>query len=202
MCPRLRAAPTLAATADLDVGVAYLTTVRPFPYAEATHSFDAIAPMVYWLNRDPATDVAGAVAALAPLGKPVIPVGQAYNGGAEGGPNLDPPKEALVAFMNTAFARGAVGVSFWVWNHATPQQWQAIDEASAWELPAGRVATGAAAVYLQRVLGVLGQPVAQDGMIGPATRAAIAAVQQSFGLPATGKLDAATARSITGPRLR
>src|SRR5438067_5447623 len=107
------------------------SAVRPFPYAEATHSFDAIAPMVYWLNRDPATDVAGAVAALAPLGKPVIPVGQAYNGGAEGGPNLDPPKEALVAFMNTAFARGAVGVSFWVWNHATPQQWQAIDEASA-----------------------------------------------------------------------
>ena len=38
-------------------------------------------------------------------------------------------------------------------------------------------------------------------MIGPATRAAIAAVQQSFGLPATGKLDAATALSITGPRL-
>jgi Putative peptidoglycan binding domain len=174
---------------------------RPFPYAEATQSFDAVAPMVYWMNRDPATDVAGALAALAPLGKPVLPIGQAYNGGAEGGPDLDPPKEALVAFMNTAFAKGAVGVSFWVWNHATPQQWQAIDEAAAWELPAGRAANGAAAVYLQRVLGVLGQPVAQDGMIGPATRAAIAAVQQSFGLPATGKLDAATARSITGPRL-
>ncbi len=55
-------------------------------------------------------------------------------------------------------------------------------------------------MFLQRVLGVLGQPVAQDGMIGPATRAAIAAVQQSLGLPATGMLDAATARSITGPR--
>ena len=175
--------------------------VRPFPYAEATRSFDAVAPMVYWLNRDPATDVAGAIAALAPLGKPVLPIGQAYNGGAEGGPNIDPPKEALVAFMNTAFAKGAVGVSFWVWNHATPQQWQAIDEATAWELPAGRAATGAAAVYLQRVLGVLGQPLTQDGLIGPATRAAIAAVQQSFGLPATGHLDAATAVSITGPRL-
>ena len=42
---------------------------------------------------------------------------------------------------------------------------------------------------------------AQDGQIGPATRAAIAAVQESFGLPVTGHLDVATARSITGPRL-
>ena len=174
---------------------------RPFPYAEATKSFDAIAPMVYWQNRDPATDVAGALAALAPLGKPVLPVGQAYNGGSEGGPDRDPPKEQLVAFMNTALAKGAVGVSFWVWNHATADQWSAIDDATAWELPAGRAANGAAAVYLQRVLGVLGQPVAQDGQIGPATRAAIAAVQQGFGLPATGKLDAATVRSITGPKL-
>jgi peptidoglycan hydrolase-like protein with peptidoglycan-binding domain len=92
-------------------------------------------------------------------------------------------------------------VSFWVWNHATSDQWSAIDEATTWELPTGRAANGVAAVYLQRVLALLGQPVAQDGMLGPATKAAIAAVQQRFGLPATGKLDAATSRSITGPRL-
>jgi len=172
---------------------------RPFPFAEATASFDAIAPMVYWQNRDPATDVAGAIATLAPLGKPILPVGQAYNGGSEGGPDRDPPKEQLVAFMDTAMAKGALGVSFWVWNHATADQWSAIDNATVWELPAGRAATGAAAVYLQRVLNFLGQPVAQDGQIGPATRAAIAAVQTSFGLPATGHLDAATVRWITGP---
>jgi hypothetical protein len=175
--------------------------VRPFPFAEATQSFDAIAPMVYWQNRDPATDVAGAIAVLAPLGKPILPVGQAYNGGPEGGPDRDPPKEQLVAFMNTAFSKGALGVSFWVWNHATTDQWSAIDQATAWELPTGRAASGAAAVFLQRVLGVLGQPVAQDGVVGPATKAAIAAVQRSFGLPETGHLDAATALSITGPKL-
>jgi peptidoglycan hydrolase-like protein with peptidoglycan-binding domain len=174
---------------------------RAFPFAEATASFDAIAPMVYWQNRDPATDVAGAIAALAPLGKPILPVGQAYNGGPEGGPDRDPPKEQLVAFMNTAHAKGAVAVSFWVWNHATTEQWSAIDEAVTWELPIGRAANGAAAVFLQRVLGVLGQPVTQDGQFGPATKAALAAVQRGLGLPATGKLDAATARSITGPKL-
>src|SRR5207237_10833858 len=118
-----------------------------------------IAPMVYWQNRDPATDVAGALAALAPLGKPVLPVGQAYNGGSEGGPDRDPPKEQLVAFMNTALAKGAVGVSFWVWNHATADQWSAIDDASAWELPAGCAANGASAVSIKRVLVVICQTV-------------------------------------------
>jgi hypothetical protein len=170
---------------------------RAFPFAEATASFDAIAPMVYWQNRDPATDVAGAIAALAPFGKPILPVGQAYNGGPEGGPDRDPPKEQLVAFMNTALDKGAVAVSFWVWNHATPEQWSAIDEAKTWELSAGR----APPVYLQRILAVLGQPVAQDGVLGPATTAAIAAVQRGLGLPGTGKLDHATVRSITGPKL-
>jgi hypothetical protein len=174
---------------------------RPFPFAEVTASFDAIAPMVYWQNRDPVTDVAGALDFLAQFNKPLLPVGQAYNGGAEGGPDRDPPKSQLVGFMNTAMSKGAVGVSFWVWNHATADQWSAIDEATAWELPIGRAATGAAAVFLQRVLTLLGQPVAQDGKLGPATKAAIAAVQSRLGLPATGKLDVTTARTITGPRL-
>ncbi len=174
---------------------------RSFPFAEATAAFDAIAPMVYWQNRDPVTDVAGAIDYLAQFGKPILPIGQAYNGGPEGGPDRDPPKEQLVAFMNTAMTKGAVGVSFWVWNHATADQWSAIDEATAWELPTGRAATGAAAVFLQRVLTLLGQPVAQDGKLGPATKAAIAAVQTRLGLPATGKLDVATARLITGPKL-
>lgn len=174
---------------------------KSFPFAEVTAAFDAIAPMVYWQNRDPATDVAGAIDYLAQFNKPIMPIGQAYNGGPEGGPDRDPPKEQLVAFMNTAHAKGAVAVSFWVWNHATPEQFAAIDQAHTWELPIGRAATGAAAVFLQRVLNLLGQSVAPDGTFGPATQTAIANVQRAFGLPATGKLDAVTARSITGPRL-
>jgi len=174
---------------------------KSFPFAEVTAAFDAIAPMVYWQNRDPATDVAGAIDYLAQFNKPIMPIGQAYNGGPEGGPDRDPPKEQLVAFMNVAHAKGAVAVSFWVWNHATPEQFAAIDQAIAWELPIGRAANGAAAVFLQRVLNLLGQPVIPDGTLGPATQTAIANVQRAFGLPATGKLDAATARWITGPRV-
>ena len=91
-------------------------------------------------------------------------------------------------------------MSVGVWN--TPHRiLQAADEAIDWELPIGRAANGAAAVFLQRVLRFLGHPVAQDGRLGPATQTAIANIQRTFGLPATGKLDAATARSITGPKL-
>ena len=50
---------------------------KSFPFAEVTAAFDAIAPMVYWQNRDPATDVAGAIDYLAQFGKPILPR-QAY----------------------------------------------------------------------------------------------------------------------------
>jgi len=108
-----------------------------FPFAEATAAFDAIAPMVYWLNRDPVADVTGALADLAPFGKPVLPIGQAYDGGPEGGPPGKPPKEALVRFMDAALARGALGVSFWAWHHLTADQWSAVHDATAWDRPQG-----------------------------------------------------------------
>ena len=175
-------------------------TIAFYPYAEVIGPMDAVAPMVYWLNRDPANDVAQALADLAPLGKPVLPIGQAYDGGPEGGPKGPPPKEALVRFMNTALDKGALGVSFWVWNQATPEHWAAIDEAHAWELPTGDPSSPAAVRYLQRVISTFGRPVAQDGVLGAQTRSALAAVQQSLGLPGTGKLDRPTISSLVGPR--
>jgi hypothetical protein len=173
---------------------------RWFPFAEATRAFDAIAPMVYWQNRDPASDVAGALAALAPLGKPVLPVGQAYDGGSEGGPQGPPPKDALIRFMKTATAKGALGVSFWVWQTATAEHWAAIGEAGQWHLPASDPKNRVQVTYLQRVLTVLGRPTTADGMLGPDTRAGLSFVQQRLGLPGTGVLDAPTVNSILRPR--
>jgi len=173
---------------------------RPFPFAEATRHFDAITPMVYWMNRDPASDVAQAIADLAPLGKPILPIGQAYDGGPEGGPPGDPPKDALVRFMDTALRKGALGVSFWVWHHTTDEQWSAIDEARTWELPASNPADRPRVAFLQRVISAFGQPIVQDGLLGPATRSALATVQRSLGLPGTGRLDAPTLRTLVGPR--
>ncbi|HEV7686389.1 MAG TPA: hypothetical protein VGQ80_07460, partial [Acidimicrobiia bacterium] len=100
-----------------------------YPYAEIVRQFDAVAPMVYWLGRDPAGEVDQAVTDLAALGKPIMPVGQAYDAGPEGGPPGPPPKEHLVRFIQAAQTRGVTGFSFWVWHTATPDQWAAIREA-------------------------------------------------------------------------
>ena len=100
-----------------------------FPYAEAVNSFDAIAPMVYWLNREADTDVAGALADLVPLGKPIFPVGQAFDGAPEGGRPGVPSRDELLAFMQVANNDGAQGISFWSWQAADQQAWDAIRDA-------------------------------------------------------------------------
>ncbi|HYH51269.1 MAG TPA: hypothetical protein VEG38_17110 [Acidimicrobiia bacterium] len=102
---------------------------RGFPFAEIVRQFDAVAPMVYWLARDPVAEVEQAVDDLAPLGKPVMPVGQAYDPGVDGGPPGAPPKEQLVRFIEAAQKKGANTWSFWVWHLATPDHWAAIREA-------------------------------------------------------------------------
>lgn len=106
-----------------------------YPYGDVTASFDAIAPMVYWLNRQPDTDVAGALRDLAPYGKPMYPVGQAYDGAAEGGRKGVPPPDELYRFMTTALAGGAAGISFWSWQHADPPAWAAIQNAPEFKAP-------------------------------------------------------------------
>jgi hypothetical protein len=105
---------------------------RPnYPYGEIVESFDAVAPMIYWLNRQPDTDVIGAMDELAKFGKPVFPVGQAYDGKAEGGRAGVPPAEELQRFMRTSMEKGASGVSFWSWQAANGQAFAAIRD--AWE---------------------------------------------------------------------
>ena len=100
-----------------------------FPFAEIVRQFDAVAPMVYWLARDPVVEVEQAVADLVGLGKPVMPVGQAYDARVDGGPTGPPPKEQIVRFIQAAQARGVTTYSFWVWHLATPEHWAAIREA-------------------------------------------------------------------------
>ena len=105
-----------------------------YPYAEVVESFDAIAPMVYWLNRQPDTDVAGALRDLARFNKPVFPIGQAYDGAPEGGRAGVPPPEELWRFMRFAQAGGAQGVSFWSWQAANQPAWDAIRDAAEFRL--------------------------------------------------------------------
>jgi hypothetical protein len=97
-----------------------------YPYAFVTAAFDAIAPMVYWIDTPPDEDAAQAVDFLSQFGKPILPIGQAYDGSLEGGPPGTPTGDEINAFMATAAAHGAKAVSFWSWQHASDEMWAAI----------------------------------------------------------------------------
>ena len=99
-----------------------------YPYAEIVSRFDAVAPMVYWLNRYPGPDVEGALRDLGPLGKPVFPIGQAYDGAPEGGRPGVPPREELMTFVDVAHDHGAAGISFWSWQAANQEAWDTIKD--------------------------------------------------------------------------
>jgi hypothetical protein len=172
---------------------------RWYPYEAVTEHFDAIAPMVYWVNRDPATDVHGAITALAPLGKPVVPVGQAYDPAIDGSASWAPPSAAdLHKFMQTAADLGVASYSFWAWDTASGEQWQAIAESKVVDVRPLSDADGISA--LQRVLNGLGHPVAVDGTFGDQTRSALAQLQRQLGVPPTGVLDKATLLALKNPR--
>ena len=97
-----------------------------YPYDQVMAWASAVAPMVYWIDTSPAFDVAQAIAYLAPYGKPIMPIGQAYDSGLEGGVPGTPTRDELQSFIDTASASGAKGISFWSWQHATPEMWNVI----------------------------------------------------------------------------
>jgi len=101
--------------------------VRSFyPYDVLVPHFDAVAPMVYWGRTPPAQAAEQAIAYLRHFGKPVAPIGQSFDMGPEGGPKGAPKGKALVHFMNEAVVKGAVGVSFWSWQHTPSRLWHTI----------------------------------------------------------------------------
>lgn len=99
-----------------------------YPFGTVAKYSDAVAPMAYWINRDPATVVTQSMKRLAVFRKPVLPIGQAYD------PRIDvpslkwgPPSRAQMdAFFKTADKLNAPSVSLWVWQFASPDQWKAL----------------------------------------------------------------------------
>ena len=175
-----------------------------YPFAEVVAPFDAIAPMVYWMNRDPGADIAGAMTHLSQYGKPIIPIGQAYDGQGEGGPPGVPSRGQIQRFMQVAEEYGAIGVSFWSWQHANAEAWHAIRDSQSFTLPATPPGApvgftpGQIRAY-QGLLTSLGFPVASDGVWGPATIGALQAYQAAARLPQTGVVDHATRRVLLTP---
>ena len=175
--------------------------VTQFPYADLVAAFDAIAPMVYWLGSDPQNHMAGALRDLAAYGKPILPVGQAYDGGDEGGPRGVPSREELIQFMQAGDAGGAAGVSWWSWQHADQEAWDAIKDAAEFRLPVGDPAayTPGQIMAYQTLLTSLGFQTPIDGKWGEATAAAVRKYQEAALLPTSGLIDKATLTILLTP---
>jgi len=102
-----------------------------YPFGTVAKYSDAVAPMAYWINRDPATVVNQSMKRLAVFRKPVLPIGQAYD------PRIDVPtlkwgppnRGQMDAFFTTAAKNGAPSVSLWVWQFASGEQWKALEAA-------------------------------------------------------------------------
>ncbi len=172
-----------------------------YPYESITGSFDAIAPMVYWMQTDPAHAVNLAFDRLAPLGKPIIPIGQAYDGFAEGGPAGVPSPKAIHRFMETAMYRGAPSVSFWSWQHANDPAWLTIAGSPLFNLPIvpNDAFRGDQIRAYQVLLSSLGFGVPWTGAWGPESVAAVSAFQTASRIPVTGVIDAVTRQMLLQP---
>ena len=115
--------------------VAILATVpwpsearKNYPYASTAGRVDAIIPMAYWYNRSPATVTAQSMAFFKRFHKPVMPVGQGYDGRLDA-PYLRPdthPYLSVKSFILTARQWGARSVSLWSWQTTGPNQWKAL----------------------------------------------------------------------------
>ncbi|MHB8510657.1 MAG: hypothetical protein ACYDCC_00595 [Actinomycetota bacterium] len=101
-------------------------TIATFPYAAMMPWYDAVAPMVYWGAFPPDLSTAQAIAFLSKWGKPIAPIGQAYDMASEGGPAGHPSAQATWSFMQTSKQRNAIGISLWSWEDASSNEWSAL----------------------------------------------------------------------------
>ncbi len=172
-----------------------------YPYHAIIPPYDAVAPMTYWLNRQPDTDVINDVSYLSQFGKPVVPIGQAYDGAREGGRPGPPPAEEIQRFLSAAQQVGAVGASFWSWQHATEAIWGAIETAPEfrWEAKAPTELRSDQVRALQAQLTKLGHPVPASGAWDDLTTSALQAYQARARLSESGILDGDTLSVLLAP---
>jgi murein DD-endopeptidase MepM/ murein hydrolase activator NlpD len=171
-----------------------------YPYAELASPFDAVAVM------DPSTgpghaDLGPAMSALAPLGKPLIPVDQTLTATPPPSPTApDPVRDQVLNFINTADSMKATSVAFWSWETASQSVFDALQAAPQLSLPAAPAAMSAGQVRdWQALLTGLGFPAPSSGQWDAPTRAAVTAYQQAAATPVTGTIDDATRTNMLTP---
>jgi hypothetical protein len=149
-------------------------------------------PQMYWRLLGTGVDgvFARAWAANAVYGRPIVPLGQTF-GPARG--------SEVVRFRSLAAARGAPGVGWWVWQHATSSHWAALAAPSAAPLrlfeppsafaPLRYGSRGDPVRWLQSRLRVAGFHVPVTGRFLGQTAAVVAAFRERALLPPGGTVD-------------
>lgn len=104
--------------------------VGRYPYPAVAARSDALLPMAYWYDNSPSAVTAASIRYLSRFHRPVMPVGQGYDG------RLDVPwlphnnlKAQVPAFFATAHRMGVRAVSLWSWQSSPNVTWRALKSA-------------------------------------------------------------------------
>jgi hypothetical protein len=99
---------------------------RTYDYRTQVPYVDAFAVMSYWGCVEPGRDAAQSITRLAPLGRPLHLIGQAFDMGPYGGRVGDPTGREVWRFADVARRHGVLGASLYVWQYATADQFRAL----------------------------------------------------------------------------
>ena len=183
------------------IGTRYPVALAAFPYVDFHPSFPYSvflgpggaqynAPQMYW--RDIGTSVAAVYAHTYSLNRiyqrPIFPLGQLYS---------HPPPRQIVRFRELDLLYGAGGISWWDWQSASAEAWNAMSLPID-TLPAvtpyraravvARGASGDLVVWAQEHLVSAGYPVKISGEFKYRTAVEVAAFQARHGLTADGQI--------------
>jgi len=189
------------------IGPDFPVGLTSFPYVDLHPSFPYSVflgpggaqfnlPQVYWRAIGHSLDqaVARTFAWNALYGRPIRPVGQLW---------MRPPRAEILRFRALVAAYGAPGLSWWVWQLASPGGLDAIGvplQAPAAAAPVRPPAPTVGRWHRGDILrwAQLHLRVKQTGRWDKPTRKAIRSLQQRSGLPKTGTLDPPTWSALLG----
>jgi hypothetical protein len=155
-------------------------------------------PQAYWRAIGEPVDnvVSHTYATNRPYGRPIVPIGQAYD---------NPPAEEIQRFRQLVAAHGSTGHSWWEWSRTGDLQWAAIGQplgAFPGPPPAQDFITiksgdrGDLVRWAQLHLTSAGFGTDVDGDFGGGTVGQVQAFQTSRGLPITGEVDTNTWKEL------
>jgi hypothetical protein len=188
------------------VGPSFPVALTSFPYVDLHGTFpysvflgeggaQVNMPQMYWrlLGTNVPAVFARTWAQNAVYGRPLAPLGQAWT----------PARRVEIRrFRSLAAARGALGLGWWVWQHATPGMWAGMTDPFAAPLrvfsarpayaPLRRGSRGDPVRWLQLRLRAAGERVPVTGNFLSLTERAVERFRERAGLPAGSAVDDAT----------